>query len=160
VSKYHWSPTMSPVMSHRRIDGHRKTRLRGMTLIEIMIVVAIIGILLAVVVPPLFGSEQDAKQTLQKTALRSVANGLEMYRLNNNHYPSTNQGLEALVSQPSGFPEPKNWRPVLRPSQLVDVWGNEYVYISDGPGFDLMSLGADGQEGGEGYDADITYAEL
>ena len=131
-----------------------------MTLIEIMIVVAIIGILLAVVVPPLFGSEQEAKQTLQKTALRSVANGLEMYRLNNNHYPSTDQGREAVGARPSGVPEPKNWRPVLRQSQLLDVWGNEYVYISDGPSYELISLGADGEEGGEGFEADITYAEL
>lgn len=160
MSNYMESPTTIPPVRLRWNACQRGARRRGMTLIEIMIVVAIIGILLAVVVPPLFGSEQEAKQTLQKTALRSVANGLEMYRLNNNHYPSTDQGLEALVTRPSGFPEPKNWRPVLRQSQLLDVWGNEYVYISDGPSFELISLGADGEEGGEAFEADITYAEL
>jgi len=131
-----------------------------MTLIEIMIVVAIIGILLAVVVPPLFASDQEAKYQLQQAATRSVANALEMYRLHNHHYPSTDQGLEALVTLPTGFPEPKNWRPVLRESQLLDVWGNEYVYASDGPTYELTSLGADGVEGGEQFDADIHYDDL
>ena len=131
-----------------------------MTLIEIMIVVAILGILVAVVVPPLFASDQQARYKLAKTQMASIAQSLELYRLQNGRYPSTDQGLEALVSKPSGFPEPRNWRPVLRSAQLRDVWESEFVYASDGPAFELISLGADGSEGGEQYDADIRYADL
>ena len=131
-----------------------------MTLIEIMIVVAILGILVAVVVPPLFASDQEARYKLAKTQMASIAQSLELYRLQNGRYPSTDQGLEALVSKPSGFPEPRNWRPVLRSAQLRDVWENEFVYASEGPTFELISLGADGSEGGEQHGADIHYADL
>ena len=131
-----------------------------MTLIEIMIVVAILGILVAVVVPPLFASDQEARYKLAKTQMASIAQSLELYRLQNGRYPSTDQGLEALVSKPSGFPEPRNWRPVLRSAQLRDVWENEFVYASEGSTFELISLGADGSEGGEQRDADIHYADL
>ncbi len=134
---------------------------RGMTLIEIMMVVAILGILIAVVVPTLIGQDQEARQTAQRADIRSIGQTLEIYHMQNAHYPSTEQGLEALVTKPTGHPEPRSWGPVpyLRKYPL-DQWGNEYVYIADGNTFELMSLGADGAEGGEGYDADIGYADL
>ena len=133
----------------------------GMTLIEIMMVVAILGILIAVVVPPLIGQDQDARRTAQKADIRSIGQALDIYHMQNAHYPSTEQGLEALVTRPTGHPEPKSWGPTpyLR-KYPMDQWGNEYVYVEEGHAFELMSLGADGVEGGEGYDADIRYADL
>lgn len=136
-------------------------RQTGMTLIEIMMVVVIIGILVAVIVPNVIGYDDDARVTAQQMDLRNIGNALEMYRLRNGHYPSTDQGLEALVSKPSGFPEPRNWgpEPYLRKYPL-DQWDNEYVYISEGRSYQLVSLGADGAEGGEGVDADISSADI
>ncbi|MDE0423182.1 MAG: type II secretion system major pseudopilin GspG [Gammaproteobacteria bacterium] len=133
----------------------------GMTLIEIMMVVAILGILIAVVVPTLIGRDQDARLTAQKADIRSIGQALDIYHMQNGHYPSTDQGLEALVTKPTGHPEPKSWGPApyLRKYPL-DQWGNEYLYMVEGHTFELMSLGADGVEGGEDYDADITYADL
>lgn len=134
---------------------------RGMTLIEIMMVVAILGILIAVVVPTLIGRDQDARRTAQKADIRSIGQALDIYHMQNGHYPSTDQGLEALVTKPTGHPEPRSWGPApyLR-KYPVDQWGNEYVYLEEGHTFELMSLGADGVEGGEDYDADIRYDGL
>ena len=134
---------------------------RGMTLIEIMMVVAILGILIAVVVPTLIGHDQEARQTAQKADIRSIGQALDIYHLQNGHYPSTEQGLEALAEKPIGHPEPKSWGPTpyLRKYPL-DQWGNDYIYIKEGHTFELMSLGADGAEGGEDYDADIRYTDL
>ena len=143
---------------HRRSGARFE---RGMTLIEIMMVVAILGILIAVVVPTLIGQDQDARRTAQKADIRSIAQALDIYRMQNGHYPSTEQGLQALVEKPIGSPEPRAWGPApyLRRYPL-DQWGNEYVYIVDGHTFELTSLGADGVEGGEDYDADVRYADL
>lgn len=135
---------------------------RGFTLIEIMMVVVIIGILVAVIVPNLIGVDDEARTQAERANLRGIAQALQLYKLDNRHYPSTEQGLEALVSQPSGHPEAKNWgpEPYLRKSPL-DQWENEYVYINDGRGtFELKSLGADGGEGGEGVNADISFSDI
>lgn len=134
---------------------------RGFTLIEIMMVVIIIGILLAVVVPNVIGVDDRARIEAEKASLRGIAQALELYKLDNRRYPSTEQGLEALVSAPSGFPEAKNWGPdpYLRKVPL-DQWDNEYFYLSEGRSFELKSLGADGEEGGEETDADISYADI
>ncbi|MCY3841552.1 MAG: type II secretion system major pseudopilin GspG [Gammaproteobacteria bacterium] len=133
----------------------------GMTLIEIMMVVAILGILIAVVVPNLIGHDQEARRMAQKADIRSIGQTLDIYHMQNGHYPSTDQGLQALVTKPAGHPEPKSWGPTpyLRKYPL-DQWDNEYVYVEEGHTFELMSLGADGVEGGEDYDADIRYADL
>jgi general secretion pathway protein G len=130
----------------------------GFTLIEIMVVVVIIGILGALIVPNIIDRVPKARITAAQNDLRSVANALEMYKLDNFRYPSTDQGLEALVTKPSGFPEPKNYNPsgYLKKAP-TDPWGTPYVYISAADGFELYSLAADGVEGGEGYDADIKY---
>lgn len=134
---------------------------RGFTLIEIMMVVIIIGILLAVVVPNVIGVDDRARVEAERASLRGIAQALELYKLDNRRYPSTEQGLEALVSAPSGFPEAKNWGPdpYLRKVPL-DQWDNEYFYLSEGRSFELKSLGADGEEGGEETDADISYADI
>ena len=132
-----------------------------MTLIEIMMVVAILGILIAVVVPNLIGRDQDARLTAQRADIRTIGQSLDIYHMQNGHYPSTDQGLEALVTKPTGHPEPKSWGPTPYLRQYpVDQWGNEYVYVEESHTFELMSLGADGVEGGEGFDADIRYADL
>lgn len=136
-------------------------RQTGMTLIEIMMVVVIIGILVAVIVPNVIGYDDDARVAAQQMEIRTIGNALDMYRLDNGNYPSTDQSLEALVSKPSGFPEPRNWgpEPYLRKYPL-DQWDNEYLYINEGRSYRLVSLGADGAEGGEGVDADISSADI
>jgi general secretion pathway protein G len=130
----------------------------GFTLIEIMVVVVIIGILGAMIVPRIMDRVPQARVTAAQNDLRAVANALEMYKMDNFHYPSTDQGLEALVTKPSGFPEAKNWSPSgYLPKTPIDPWTKPYVYIATENGFELFSLGADGVEGGEGYDADLHY---
>jgi general secretion pathway protein G len=134
---------------------------RGFTLIEILVVVVIIGILGAVIVPNLLGRPDQARITAAQSDLRNLANSLEIYRLDNLNYPSTEQGLEALVSKPSGFPEPKNYNPDGYLKKLpTDPWGSAYVYERSAQGFVLFSLGADGVEGGDGINADIRFEDL
>lgn len=132
---------------------------RGFTLIEIMVVMVILGLLVAVVAPNIMGRSDQARVTIAKTQISNIANALDLYRLDNSHYPSTQQGLEALVERPSGSPEPKNWNQQgYLKSVPEDPWGNEYQYVSpgtEGP-YDLYSYGSDGQEGGEGDAADIS----
>jgi len=132
---------------------------RGFTLIEIMVVMVILGLLVAIVAPNIMGRSDQAKVTVAETQLSNIANALDLYRLDNSHYPSTQQGLEALVSRPTGSPEPKNWNPdgYLK-SVPEDPWGAEYQYVSpgtEGP-YDLYSYGSDGQPGGDGDAADIS----
>lgn len=128
----------------------------GFTLIEILVVVVIIGILGAVIVPNLLSRPDQARAAAAETDLRQLANALDIYRLDNFHYPSTEQGLDALVSRPSGFPEAKNWNTEGYVKALpTDPWGSPYVYERAGTDYRLFSLGADGLEGGEGLDADI-----
>lgn len=132
---------------------------RGFTLIEIMVVVVIVGILGALVVPNIMGRTGEARATAAKSDIQSISNALDLYKLDNHTYPSTDQGLEALVNKPSGHPEPKNWNSEGYLQRLPqDPWGNEYKYMSPGiqGAFDLYSLGADNREGGEGDAKDIT----
>lgn len=138
-----------------------RQRSKGFTLIEIMMVVIIVGILVAVIVPNVVGRDDVARRVVTENDLRAIGNALDLYRLDNRSYPSTDQGLEALVNKPSGFPEAKNWGPdpYLR-RYPQDQWGNDFVYVSDGSSFELRSLAADGEEGGDGDGADIDYAAL
>ncbi len=135
----------------------------GFTLIEIMVVMVILGLLVAVVAPNILGRGEEARIGVAKTQLRNIANALDMYKLDNFNYPSTDQGLEALVTKPSGSPEPKNWaKDGYLPSVPQDPWGNEFQYISpgsEGP-YDLYSFGADGREGGQDEGADISIHDL
>ncbi len=136
-------------------------RRRGFTLIEIMVVIVIIGIIGALFVPNIIGRGDQARRTAVENDLRSIGATLDLYRLDNAHYPSTEQGLEALVSKPGGFPEPRNYNPEGYARKLpTDPWGNPYVYLNIDRRFELYSLGADGTEGGEGTGADIRYRDL
>ncbi len=132
----------------------------GFTLIEIMVVVVIIGVLIGLVAPNILGRVDESRVTAAQADIATMDQALELYKLDNHRFPSTDQGLQALVQKPTGSPEPKNWNPdgYLKKGKLPqDPWGNDYQYISPGANgpYDLYSLGADGREGGEGYDADI-----
>lgn len=134
---------------------------RAFTLIEVMMVVLIMGLLLAIVVPNMWGQGEKARMAAAKSGIRNIASALDMYRIDNGHYPSTEQGLEALVSKPSGFPEPKHWGPEPYIRKLpLDPWENEFVYVLDGRSFEIISLGQDGTEGGDDLDADIRFSEI
>lgn len=142
---------------------HQASRQHGFTLIEIMVVVVILGILAALVVPQIMSRPDQAKVTVAKGDIRAISAALDMYRLDNNRYPTTQQGLEALVEKPSGNPQPRNWNPDGYLKRLpVDPWGNPYQYLSPGTRgpFDLYSLGADGQQDGTDLDADIGNWDL
>ena len=132
----------------------------GVTLIEMMVVLVIIGIVAALVVPNVIGRPDEARVAVAGADLRSVAASLEMYRLDNRAYPTTEQGLAALTKRPSAQPIPLNWVDGgYLPTPPIDPWGNPYVYQSpaeNGP-YELMSNGADGVPGGEGVDADIRH---
>jgi general secretion pathway protein G len=130
----------------------------GFTLIELMVVLVILGIIIGLVVPNLTGRGDDARITAAATDIKTIENALEIYRLQNSHYPSTDQGLEALVEKPSGSPEPKNWRGPYLKITPTDPWGVDYGYINDGNAPEIISYGADGLEGGEGINADISSA--
>ena len=129
---------------------------RGFTLLEIMVVVVILGILAALVAPNVIRRIDDARVTKAKQDIRAYETALNLYRMDNFRYPTTEQGLEALVKQPTD-PNIKNWKQGGYIQNLrKDPWGNEYQYISPGShgDYDLFTLGADGQPGGEGPDAD------
>lgn len=138
--------------THRKADS-------GVTLIEMMVVLVIIAIVAALIVPNVIGRPDQARVTAAQTDIRSIAASLEMYRLDNRSYPSTDQGLEALVVRPVTSPVPGNWAEGGYLSQVpVDPWGNPYLYQSPGEtaAYELTSLGADGKPDGEEADADIT----
>ncbi len=138
-----------------------KENISGFTLIEILIVVVILGILGAVVVPNILSRPDTARVQAAQTDLRAISQTLEIYRLDNFQYPSSEQGLESLVEKPSGFPEPNNWNPEGYIKKLpTDPWGSPYFYEKTGNSYSLASLGAAGQEGGEGFDSDIKLKDL
>ncbi|MFA0282539.1 type II secretion system major pseudopilin GspG [Vibrio sp. 10N.222.55.F12] len=135
----------------------RMKKQSGFTLLEVMVVVVILGVLASFVVPNLLGNKEKADQQKAITDIVALENALDMYKLDNSVYPTTDQGLDALVSKPSS-PEPRNYRDGGYIKRLPnDPWGNEYQYLSPGDNgtIDIFTLGADGQEGGEGIAADI-----
>ncbi|MCQ2030600.1 type II secretion system protein GspG [Stutzerimonas zhaodongensis] len=136
---------------------------RGFTLIEIMVVVVILGILAALVVPQVMNRPDQAKVTVAKGDIKAIGAALDMYKLDNYSYPSTQQGLDALVKKPGGNPQPKNWnRDGYLKRVPKDPWGNEYQYLSPGTQgpYDLYSYGADGKQGGSELNADIGNWDL
>jgi len=131
---------------------------RGFTLIEIVVAVAILAILSSVVAIKVIGNVDTAQIAKAKSDIQSLSSALNMYKLNNFHYPSTDQGLRALVEKPGGEPEAANWQSGGYVERLAkDPWNREYQYLSPGQHgeFDVYSLGKDGQPGGEGANADI-----
>ena len=131
---------------------------RGFTLIEVLVVVAILGILAAIVVPRIMDRPDEAKRVAAKADVAAIVQVLKLYRLDNGFYPSTDQGLAALVQRPTTNPQPANWKQGGYLDRLPkDPWGGDYQYLSPGQHgeFDVYSLGKDGQLGGEGPDADI-----
>ena len=133
-------------------------RQSGFTLIEVMVVVVILGILAAVVVPRIMDEPDKARAAKARQDIRVLESALNLYRLDNYQYPSTQQGLEALVSRPSGDPPAPNWKSGGYIQSLPkDPWGNQYQYLSPGvkSEIDIYTLGADNRPGGEGGNADI-----
>lgn len=139
------------------------TRTRGFTLIEIMVVVVIMGILAALIVPKLMGRTDDARIIAAKQDIATIMQALKLYKLDNQHYPTTDQGLQALIVKPASGPAADGWKTGGYLEKLPkDPWGNPYQYLSPGINgeIDVFSYGADGQPGGTGVDADIGSWEL
>ena len=143
-----------------RLANHQKRHPEsGVTLIEMMVVLVIIALVAAMIVPNVIGRPNEARVAVAKTDIRAISSALELYRLDNRTYPTTSQGLAALVRRPTSPPEPSNWvQGGYLPEDPTDPWGNAYLYRSPGDtaNFDLISLGADGAVGGTGVDADIA----
>lgn len=130
----------------------------GFTLIEIMVVVLILGLLAALVVPKIVGRTDDARVTKAKSDIKAIESALNLFKIDNGFYPSSAEGLAALVQAP---PRAKKWNPDGYLEKMpVDPWQNPYIYQSDGRQIVVASMGADGVEGGEGYNADIDSRYL
>ncbi|MDR2153861.1 MAG: type II secretion system major pseudopilin GspG [Burkholderiaceae bacterium] len=134
----------------------RLRRSAGFTLIELMVVLVILGVLAAIVVPNVLDRADDARVTAARTDVRNIVQALKFYKLDNQRFPTAEQGLQALIARPSAAPAPMNWKPYLE-KLPNDPWGYPYQYLNPGVmgEVDVMSFGADGQSGGEGKNADI-----
>jgi len=142
-----------------KIDNH------GFTLIELMVVIVILGILAGLVVPRIMGRPEEAKQVKAKIQIECLESALKLYKLDNGMYPSTEQGLQALVESPEVGTLPKKWRKggYLEKGRVPkDPWGNEFVYLSPGVNddYDIISYGSDGVSGGEDKNMDINSWEI
>ena len=138
------------------MNPNTPSRQRGFTLIELMVVLVIIGVLAALIVPNVIGRADDARATAAKTDVNNLMQSLKLYRLDNQRYPTAEQGLQALLVRPTTGPAAPNWKPYVE-KLPNDPWGRPYQYLNPGikGEIDVLSLGADGQPGGEGNNADI-----
>jgi len=135
----------------------------GFTLIEVMVVVTILAILAILVVPKIVGRTDDARRTAATVEIKNLEEALHLYKLDSGIYPTTEQGLEALVTKPTSSPVPERWRTGGYVTKVPkDPWNHDYVYLSPGThgDFDLASYGGDGERGGEGKDADLENWDL
>ena len=149
----------------RITPAYRTGRRYGFTLIEIMIVIFILSILAAIIAPKLIGRTDDARVAEARLQIKNFETALKLFKMDNGFYPSTEQGLAALIAKPETGQTPMNYKEggYLEKKKLpLDSWGNPYVYISPGAqgDYDIISYGADGRPGGEKYDADITNWDL
>ena len=150
-----------------RSFAHRQRRAtparNGFTLIEIMVVIVILGVLAALIVPNVISRPDEARVTVAKSDIAAIMSALKIYRLDNQRYPTGEQGLAALVAKPEQPPVPPNWKPGGYLEKLPkDPWGRPYVYLNPGVRgeVEVMSFGGDGQPGGSGTDADIGSWDL
>ncbi len=148
-----------------KANRQNKKREHGFTLIELMVVIVILGVLAGLIIPRVMGRPDEARQAKAKIQMESMETALKLYKLDNGNYPTTEQGLRALVEAPTVGALPRNWRAggYLEKGRVPkDPWDNEFVYISPGThsDFDLICLGKDGEPGGEGFDADINNWEI
>jgi len=150
----HWTPP--PRQPNHPGPRRRAWQNKGFTLLELMVVMVIIGVLAAMIVPNVIGRDDDARVTAARTDVNNLLQALKLYRVDNQRYPTAQQGLEALRARPSVDPVPPNWRPYVE-KLPTDPWGRPYQYLNPGVHgeVDVLSLGADGQPGGEGANADI-----
>jgi general secretion pathway protein G len=138
--------------------SERAARQTGFTLIEVMVVVVILAVLAAIVVPKIMSRPDEARVTAARADIAGITQALKLYRLDNTFYPTTEQGLQALVTQPTTAPAPTNWKQGGYLDRAPkDPWGRDYQYLNPGVRgeIDVFSLGADGRPGGEGINADI-----
>lgn len=138
-----------------------KAKQQGFSLIEIMVVVVIMGILASIVVPRIMSRPDEARKVKAKQDILAIQNALDLYKLDNGFYPTTNQGLEALVKKPTTPPVPNHWKAYLK-SLPIDPWGRPYLYLNPGEhgDIDIFTYGADGQPGGTGINAEIGNWEV
>lgn len=135
---------------------------RGITFIEVLVVMIILALIAGIIGTELLGEAEKAKVNATKIQMRSLDAALSLYRLHNSAYPTTEQGLDALMRRPEVGRIPRDWQgPYLRGNRTPgDGWKNEFIFVSDGRDFTIVSLGADGQEGGTELDADISSKDL
>jgi general secretion pathway protein G len=153
-------PRITPVPSFVK-----KNDARGFTLIELMVVLVILGVLASLIVPRIMSRPEEARRIKARVDIQSLETALKLYNLDSGDYPTTEQGLQALIDPPATGMLPTKWRDggYLEKRKLPkDPWGNDYIYLSPGTqgDFDLISYGADGELGGEGKDVDIVNWEL
>ena len=154
---------MNKNLAHNILPTLFVQRQKGFTLIEVMVVITILSILAVLVVPKLVGRSDDARRVAAKVQIKNIEGGLDLYKLDNGLYPTTDQGIEALVAIPNIGETPSNWRKEGYMQKIPnDPWGNRYIYMSPGlhGDYDLFSYGADGEAGGEDKYADIESWSL
>jgi len=157
---------LTSISKTRKIQSRSRLNLKGFTLIELMIVIVIIGILATLLVPRIMDRPEEARRIKAKTDIKTIESALKLYKLDNGSYPTTEQGLQALIKKPDTQPVPKKWKEggYLESTNVPkDPWSNPYYYTSptpDGKDYEIISYGSDGEPGGTGKNADISSKDI